>query len=229
MGACTSDKSGHNRSAKSGKRCLGRLSAAQQWLSLKVSSLFPFDALQQVKYIGADWERWDHLRGWKRERVRVKPAERVYAIEKKPQAAELWLPRLSIPQLAACYYLILLGTTTWYCLLLFVMTKMNNLTSGHNCPRCPHRWQVWKELTKDQAKSCQSYCLCSCSKGSPFEDIAGVHHTVRELIDNNLNHLERAGFLQREQFVSTIFSFLQWLGSSTRAGLLQIRLRWHWS
>ena len=31
--------------------------------SLKVSSSFPFDALQQVKYIGADWERWDHLRG----------------------------------------------------------------------------------------------------------------------------------------------------------------------
>ena len=115
----------------------------------------------QVKYIGADWERWDHLRGWKRERVRVKPAERVYAIEKKPQAAELWLPRLSIPQLATCYHLILLGTTTWYCLLLFVMTKMNNLTSGHNCPCCPHRWQVWKELTKDQAKSIWWHSWCA--------------------------------------------------------------------
>ena len=101
---------------------------------------------------------------------------------------------------------LLLSATIWYCLLLFVMTKMNNLTSGHNCPCCPHRWQVWRELTKDQAKYFQSHCLCSCSKGSPIDDIAGVHHTVKELFDNNLNHLERAGFLQKGRFATTIFS-----------------------
>ena len=106
-------------------------------------------------------------------------------------------------------YCLLLSVTTWYYYLVLPATicddqdEQSHIWSQLSLLSTP---MTSLELTKDQAKSFQSYCLCGCSKGSSIDDIAGVHHTVKELFDNNLNHLERAGFLQKARFVTTIFS-----------------------